>query len=98
VKFLPTPTRVGRLLVPPLSYLAIAHTIVFAMDTPLADRVFNLLIAWLCLGCFVVYGVLKTPMPQSVDRLDWRGAASALYRAAWWPWYLLRSTSPKGRP
>jgi hypothetical protein len=96
MKFLPA-ARVGRLLVPPLSYLAIAHTIVFAMDTALADRLFNLLIAWLCLGCFIVYGLLKTLTPQSGDRLDWRGACSALYWAAWWPWYLLRSICAKAR-
>ena len=86
-----------RLVAPHLAYLAGVHTFVFALDSPRADHVLNLALAWLCIGSFVVFAILHNRTPQLSDRVDWRGAAQALYRAAWWPWYVLGYVLGKGK-
>jgi len=73
----------------------VAHLIVGALDSPLLDLLLSLSIIYLCLGAWLVFVRLKeTPIQSHGIRLE--AAARNLYRAAWWPWYVVREISNNG--
>ena len=67
----------------------VAHVVVAAFNSPLLDLLLSLSIVYLCLGAWLVFARLKTTPIQS-QGIGLQAAARNLYRAAWWPWYLVR--------
>ena len=84
-----------RTIVPYWLTALVAHLIVGAFDSPLLDSLLSLSITYLCLGAWLVFGRLKTTPIQS-HGIGLEAAARNLYRAAWWPWYVLRKIRKNG--
>jgi len=78
-----------RKIVPYWLIALVAHLIVGALDSPLLDLLLSLSIIYLCLGAWVVFVRLKETPIQS-HGIGLEAAARNLYRAAWWPWYVVR--------
>ena len=67
----------------------VAHAFVGAFNSPILDILLSLSTLYLCLGAWLVFARLKTT-PIQGQGIGLHAAARNLYRAAWWPWYLLR--------
>jgi hypothetical protein len=77
-----------RTIVPYWLIALVAHLLVGAFDSPLLDLLLSLSIIYLCLGAWLIFARLKETPIQSYG-IGLEAAARNLYRAAWWPWYVL---------
>lgn len=60
-----------------------------AIGSPAVDMALTFGFLYLGIGAYVVFVKFKEPRAPSSKAFDFKAARSNIYRAAWWPWYVL---------
>ena len=70
--------------------------ILTAIDSPVLSAIgLVIVLPYFVVGVYIVFVKLKIETAQKADVFDFKGAATNVYRAFWWPWYFLNKSSHK---